>query len=144
MKNKDTNHKIDEDILIISSDLTEIKKVEIFSQKISKKATLNEDKSDNLAIVLTELVNNAILHGNKSNPKKSVTLRAYYYQKYIRVSVRDQGNGFNPEKLQDPTNPENIWKESGRGIFLVRNLIDKVEFFSSSTGTEIVITQFIN
>jgi serine/threonine-protein kinase RsbW len=144
MKSKDTNHKIDEDILIISSDLTEIKKVEIFSHKISKKATLDEDKSDNLAIVLTELVNNAILHGNKSNTKKSVTLKAYYYQKYIRVSVRDQGNGFNPEKLKDPTISENIWKESGRGIFLVRNLIDKVEFFPSSTGTEIVITQFIN
>ncbi len=144
MKSKDTNHKIDEDTLIISSDLAEIKKVENFSQKVSKKATFNEDKSDNLAIVLTELVNNAILHGNKNNPKKSVTLKAFYYQKYIRVSVRDQGDGFNPEKLQDPTDPENIWKESGRGIFLVRNLIDKVEFFPSSTGTEIVITQFIN
>jgi serine/threonine-protein kinase RsbW len=144
MKSKGTNHKIDDDILIISSDLNEIKKVEIFSQKISKKAILNEDKSDNLAIVLTELVNNAILHGNKGDPKKNVILKAYYYQKYIRVSVRDQGNGFNPDQLQDPTDPANLWKESGRGIFLVKNLIDKVEFFPSKEGTEIVITQFIN
>jgi len=144
MKSKDTNHKIDEDILIISSDLSEIKKIEIFSQKISKKASLDEDKADNLAIVLTELVNNAIIHGNKNNPKKNVTLKVFYYQKYIRVSIQDQGNGFNPEQLDDPTNPENLWKESGRGIFLVRNLIDKVEFLPSDEGTEIVITQFIN
>jgi serine/threonine-protein kinase RsbW len=144
MKIKDTNHKVDEDTLIISSDLNEIKKVEVFSQKISKKALLDEDKSDNLAIVLTELVNNAILHGNKKDPQKKVTLKAYYYQKYIRVSVRDQGNGFNPNQLQDPTDPVNLWKESGRGIFLVKNLIDKVEFFPSNAGTEIVITQYLN
>lgn len=144
MQNKGSNHKIAEDNLIILSSLNEIKKIEAFSQEISKKATLNEDKSDNLAIVLTELVNNAILHGNKNNPQKTVRLQVSYYKNCIKVSVKDEGNGFDPSQLDDPTDPANIWKESGRGIFLVKNLIDDVEFFPSANGTEIIITLYLN
>ena len=138
------NSKLDQDILVILSDLNELPKVEKFSQNVAKKASLNDDKSENVAIVLTELVNNAILHGNKKRPEKKVTLKATYYDDRVVLSVKDEGNGFDPSTLRDPTDPENIWKDNGRGIFLVKHLLDNVEFHPSPTGMEIVVTAFKN
>jgi serine/threonine-protein kinase RsbW len=131
----------EEEILILSSNQSELEKVEILTTRISKKASLTEEKSDNLAIAITELVNNAILHGNKSQPDKKVFIKVSYHKKYVKISVKDEGNGFDHAKLADPRDPENLWKDSGRGIFLVRNLVDKVEFNSSPAGMEIIIIQ---
>jgi serine/threonine-protein kinase RsbW len=144
MQKNGNKQKLKDDILVIPSQPEYLEKVEIFSKKISRKASLSEDKSDNVAIVLTELVNNAILHGNKGQPEKKVTIKASYHKDHFRLSVKDEGSGFDPAKLKDPRNPENIWKETGRGIFLVKQLIDKVEFFPSEEGTEIVATVYIN
>ena len=135
---------IDTESLVISSDQNELTKVENLSNRISKKVSLSEGKSDNLAIVLTELVNNAIVHGNKNQPQKKVTIKVFYFDTYVKVSVKDQGNGFDPSGLKDPRNPENIWKESGRGIFLVKNLVDKVEFHPTKEGMEIVIIEYFD
>jgi serine/threonine-protein kinase RsbW len=135
---------IDTELLVISSDQNELRKVENLSNRIAKKTSLSEGKSDNLAIVLTELVNNAILHGNKSQPQKKVTIQVSYFDSYVKVSVKDQGNGFDPSGLKDPRDPENIWKESGRGIFLVKNLVDKVEFNPTEEGMEIVIIEYFD
>ena len=136
--------KKEDDILVISSDLNELKKIEKFCSKISKKLSFGENKSHNLTIIVTELVNNAILHGNKSMKEKSVTLKATYHSDRLVVSVKDEGNGFDPSRLKDPTNPENLWNEGGRGIFLVKELSDKVEIKSSPRGTEIIITKYYN
>jgi serine/threonine-protein kinase RsbW len=133
--------KSNEEILILQSNQSELEKVENLSLHISKKASLSDEKSDNLAIALTELVNNAILHGNKSQPNKTVTIKVSYHKQHVMISVKDQGNGFDPSGLADPRDPENLWKDSGRGIFLVRNLVDKVEFKSSPEGMEIIIIQ---
>ena len=59
-------------------------------------AGFNEDQSDNMAIALTELVNNAILHGNKQDPEKKVTLKVKYHKDHVLVSIRDEGGGFDP------------------------------------------------
>jgi len=138
------NSNLDQDILVILSDLNELPKVEKFSQNVAKKASLNDDKSDNVAIVLTELVNNAILHGNKNQLEKKVTLKATYYHDRVVLSVKDEGNGFDPSTLRDPTDPENLWKDNGRGIFLVKHLLDNVEFRPSPTGMEIIVTAYKN
>ncbi len=135
---------IDIETLVISSNQNELFKVENLSNRISKKVSLSEGKSDNLAIVLTELVNNAILHGNKSQPHKTVTITVTYFKSYVKVSVKDQGNGFNPSQLKDPRDPENLWKEGGRGIFLVKNLVDEVEFNPSKEGMEIIVTEYLD
>jgi serine/threonine-protein kinase RsbW len=132
------------EILIIPSNLNELSKVERFSQKISKKATLSEEKSDNLAIVLTELVNNAIIHGNKLITGKKVFIKASLFKDRLEVIIKDQGKGFEPKQIANPTNPENLWKESGRGIFLVQNLIDAVEYIPTENGMEIKIIEYLN
>ncbi len=142
MQNQANDKILDREFLIISSDLKELKKIEEFSQHISQKATLTEEQSDNMAIVLTELVHNAIVHGNKMISDKKVILRANYYPDRVSVSIKDEGAGFDPSMISNPTNPENLWKESGRGIFLVKNLIDEVHFRPSHHGMEIVVTEY--
>jgi len=132
------------DILIIPSNLNELNQVVDFSKRISQKANLTQEQSDNLAIVLTELVNNAIIHGNKMISSKRVYLTSKIYSDRLEVYIRDQGSGFEPSKIENPTNPENIWKENGRGIFLVQNLIDEVEFLRSNSGMCIKIVEYFS
>ncbi|RMF60879.1 MAG: ATP-binding protein [Calditrichaeota bacterium] len=144
MHKKTVHTKFASDRLVISSDFANLPKVAKFCNKISKKANLNEDKSDNLAIAVTELVNNAIIHGNKNDPQKKVTIIATFYADHLTVSVSDQGSGFDPESLKNPTDPENIWKQNGRGIFLVRNLIDKVDIHPTPEGTTVILTEYFN
>jgi len=130
-----------EQSLILSSKLGNIEKVEKFSQKICLKMGFSSEQSDNMAIALTELAVNAMVHGNKENPKKKITLHAVFGENTLQVSVEDEGEGFNPDKLPDPTNSNNIMKEHGRGIFLVQNLIDEVRFASSESGMKIILTE---
>ncbi len=132
---------IEEKELTIYSDVDELKKVEEFSKVLSKKASLAEEQTENMAIVLTELANNAIVHGNKFVAEKKIFFHATIQKNKLTVSVRDEGPGFDPSKLPNPTNPENLWKENGRGIFLVKNLVDEVEFKHTKKGMEIIITE---
>jgi serine/threonine-protein kinase RsbW len=129
--------------LIIASDLSQIKKVEKFIYALCKKARLSQDQTDNMAIAITELVNNGIIHANKYDPQKHVTIRVKYESDRVIVAIIDEGEGFDPEEIDNPTDPENLWKQNGRGIFLVKNLIDGVEIISSSKGTKVVLTEYL-
>lgn len=131
------------DELVIPSDFNYLPRVEKFVSDLCKKARLSEDQSDNMAIAITELVNNGIIHANKHDPNKNVTIRVRYEADRVIVSVIDQGPGFNPKDVANPTAPQNLWKQNGRGIFLVKNLIDEVEIIPSAGGTEVVLTEYI-
>ena len=131
------------DRLVIESDSAHLPKVEAFIASLCSKAGLNEDKSDNMAIAITEMVNNAILHGNKQDSSKMVTVEAVYFDDRVQVSIQDEGDGFDLEEVADPLKPENIWKQNGRGIFLVKEFVSKVEFAPSDSGTKVVLTEYI-
>ncbi len=109
-----------------------------------KCARLDTDQTDNMAIAVTELVNNAIMHGNKQDPQKMVRILAVYQTDRVVVTIEDEGEGFDPEEIDNPTDPQNLWKQNGRGVFLVKNLIDEVEIVSSSQGAKVVLTEFLN
>ena len=81
-----------------------------------------------LHVALTEAVNNAIHHGNGLDPAKSVTVGYVVKGDRIIFMVQDQGPGFDHDHLPDPTDPQNIEKPHGRGVFLMRALADSVEF----------------
>lgn len=129
--------------LIISSDLDNLKKVEKFCQKICHQVGFSDEQCDNMAIALTELAINAIMHGNKEDRRKKVTFHSVSKDDRIEVSIADEGGGFDPDKLPNPTNPQNIWKEHGRGIFLVQNLIDEVIFQKTGEGMKIILTEYL-
>lgn len=82
----------------------------------------------NLRVGLTEALANAMLYGNCRDPRKRVRVEAQLSSREIRVQVTDEGPGFDPGCLEDPTLPLNRRRASGRGIYLIRKLMDRVEF----------------
>ena len=95
--------------------------------------SLSEDAYGNILIAVTEAVNNAIIHGNKLDATLSVHVGVHNNEEWVCFSVKDQGTGFNPEIIPDPTAPENLLKENGRGIFLMKNLSDEVSYEDNGT-----------
>jgi serine/threonine-protein kinase RsbW len=119
----------------IPSDPEYIERVEKKTEKIAKQAGLNENATDNLAIAVTEVVANAIVHGNRRDSSKKVTIEFILDERNIKVLISDEGTGFDPKDIKNPTTPENILKESGRGVFIVKALMDDVRFRFSDKGT---------
>ncbi len=114
--------------LRISSDSQNIKLVEQVIDDVCEEYKVNEDRYGNILIAVTEAVNNAIQHGNNNDPKKNVIIKYNVEPNGITFSIADEGKGFDYKNLPDPTAPENIDKINGRGIFLMKNLADALEF----------------
>ena len=126
----------------IGSDLNNIPKVESLIDQVCDELSLNEDYYGNILIAVTEAVNNAIIHGNKNEEAKVVKVDVTKSNSSVVFSVADQGEGFDFENLPDPTAPENLEKPDGRGIFLMRNLSDGVDF--ELNGSKVSITFAVN
>lgn len=101
--------------------------------------SIGEEKYANIIISVTEAVNNAIIHGNKNNPGKNIDISFRSSPTDITFVVKDEGIGFDAASLPDPTAPENLEKDSGRGVFLMKQLADKVDF---EDGGRTVILRF--
>ena len=94
----------------------------------------------NILIALTEAVNNAIHHGNALDPEKRVSMEYDTQGELITFRVSDEGPGFDHENLPDPTDPRNIEKPHGRGVFLMRALSDKVSFADNGATVELTFS----
>lgn len=114
-----------------------IRIVESFIDNVKEKYSLDDDIYGNIMIAVTESVNNAILHGNRSDNKKNVYLKLALESSLIKFTVKDEGIGFDFENLIDPTLPENLDKPGGRGIFLMKNLSDEVHFKDQGSTAEL-------
>jgi serine/threonine-protein kinase RsbW len=121
----------------ISSKAENIILVERMIEDVCDLFNISEDYYGNILVSLTEAVNNAIYHGNQSNPNKSIDISFKSHPDRVSFSVKDEGPGFNYESLPDPTNPENIEKPNGRGVFLMRNLADNVTF--EDNGSKVIL-----
>ncbi len=114
-----------------------IRIVESFIDNAKEKYELNDDIYGNIMTAVTESVNNAILHGNKADNKKNVSLKLVLEKSLIKFTVEDEGGGFDYQNLSDPTLPGNLDKPGGRGIFLMKNLCDEVRFKNNGSITEL-------
>lgn len=112
--------------------------IEKLIETICSTYKLSEDHYGNILVAVTEAVNNAIYHGNKANPAKKVHVGFETSPTSISFSVKDEGDGFDYNNLPDPTDPANIEKPSGRGIFLMKHLADEVSF--SEDGSCVFLT----
>ncbi len=112
---------------------TSIADVESLIDTTCADLALNEDQYGNILIAVTEAVNNAIIHGNQMNAGLMVYVGVLNNEEWVCFSVKDQGKGFSPDDVPDPTAPENLLKENGRGIFLMRNLSDEVTYEENGT-----------
>ena len=102
--------------------------VESFIENVGEKIRIEETIYGNVLVSVTEAVNNAIVHGNKEDKNKKVRLGLKQNKKSVRFIVEDEGVGFDHNTLPDPTNPKNLEKLKGRGIFLIKSLSDKTTF----------------
>jgi serine/threonine-protein kinase RsbW len=116
-----------------------LEKIEKESTEIAKDAGFDESTIDDISIALTELVNNAIHHANKDNPKKEVVVVFNVEKTGITISISDEGEGFSPKNVSNPLDPENLLADSGRGLYLVEALMDEVEYKITDLGTEVII-----
>jgi len=112
--------------------------VESFIENIGEKIRIEEAIYGNVLVSVTEAVNNAIVHGNKEDKNKKVRLGLKQNKKSVRFIVEDEGMGFDHNALPDPTNPKNLEKVKGRGIFLIKSLSDKTTFKQNGRVVEML------
>ncbi len=114
--------------IIINSEIKNLRIVEKAIDEISAEIGISEDNYGKIMVSAMEAVNNAIVHGNKSVAEKVVKIEITHKVNLLKVCVEDEGKGFKPKEIPDPTKPENIENISGRGVFLMSRLADKIEF----------------
>jgi serine/threonine-protein kinase RsbW len=95
---------------------------------------VSEELSFGIEMAVRESVTNAMVHGNQEDESKSVEVIFNCHDNELEIEVRDQGEGFDPAKVPDPTNAENLLKTSGRGIFLMRTFMDEIEWRNRPEG----------
>ncbi len=123
------------------SSIKYLEEVERITTKIASELQFKESVRDDLSIAVTELFNNALHHGNKGDATKKIVVTFKIQNKALSITVKDEGEGFEPEKLRDPLLPENIYDVSGRGIYLVKQLVDDLKFNITDKGSEITIVK---
>ena len=122
--------------LKLKSDPDSLTVVERMIDEVRNKYNVSEDMFGNMLVAITEAVTNAIYHGNKSDPAKNVSVSFAHNHNAITVTIADEGNGFDFYNLPDPTAPENLEKECGRGIFLMKHLADQLIFSENGRVVE--------
>lgn len=116
------------DILVINSEISELKKIEEFLLKIFESNKLPQKCFNKVFLCVSEAVSNSIIHGNKDDKNKFVTIELNCLNKEISVQIEDEGEGFNIENVKDPTIRDNLKVESGRGIYIIKTLTDSLEY----------------
>lgn len=125
--------------LVIPSDRNEIKNFESLLVEINNDFGMAMEKFINFQIAASEAIVNAIVHGNKQNRDKKVYVEVTTDEEKLEMKIQDEGEGFDVSKLPDPTDESNLYKESGRGVFIIRSLVDEFYIESNGAGTKMVL-----
>ena len=123
----------------MDSSLESVNKAEAMSDQLAAQAGFDEDTRGGISMAVREAMINAVLHGNAYDPAKRVSLTFEQTGGELIITIADQGKGLNPGEVPDPLAPENLMKQSGRGIFLIKAFMDEVRFRKLDPGTEITL-----
>ncbi|HOI55171.1 MAG TPA: ATP-binding protein [Phycisphaerae bacterium] len=124
--------------LKIPSEVDDIRIVQDTIMERMHDAGFNGDSCFAVKLALEESLVNAVKHGNHFDPKRSVTIQYAITPDCVRISVKDEGAGFDPQKVPDPTAVENLTKPSGRGIMLMRAYMDEVTYGDGGRSVTLV------
>jgi serine/threonine-protein kinase RsbW len=122
----------------IESDINNLRVVENEIDTLSNETGIGQDSYGRIMVSVMEAVNNAILHGNKSDVRKYVEIIIHFDESLLEVTVTDEGKGFKPSEIPDPTRPENIEAIDGRGVFLMSRLADEIEFNRKGNSVKMI------
>lgn len=114
--------------LVIKSETSELRKVERFIKDFFVEYSVPKESFNKVFLCISEAVINSIEHGNKNDVNKEVCVFADCASKTLAVKIKDEGKGFNHKNIPNPTDKENLKKESGRGIHIMKSISDKIEY----------------
>jgi serine/threonine-protein kinase RsbW len=117
--------------------------VEAAADEMATEAGLDEDQRFHVAMAVREAAINAVLHGNEYDPSLEIDVSLENTGKDFVVKIADQGRGFDPEKVPDPLAEENKLRGTGRGIFLIKSLMDEIHFRQLHPGTEVTLVKHL-
>ena len=123
--------------ILIESKIENISLVEKLIDDVSEEAKINSEVYGKMLIATVEGVNNSIVHGNKEDETKKVTITFFIEKNEIKIFIEDEGPGFNYTNVPDPTIPENIENIHGRGVYLMKHLADDVIFHGRGNKVEL-------
>jgi serine/threonine-protein kinase RsbW len=124
--------------LVLASHIDSISEAAAVATDMITRAGFSNDELFGLELAVREAVANAIIHGNKQDETKTVEVTFMVSPTALIVSIRDEGEGFDPLTVPDPTDPKNLMRASGRGILFMRTFMDHVEWTKSSDGGTVV------
>ncbi|HET8865179.1 MAG TPA: ATP-binding protein [Gracilimonas sp.] len=124
--------------LTLRSSYEEIEKVEGLLNDLQSELGFNDEFYARLMLAVSEAATNGIVHGNQLDESKSLEITAFQDGNLLIFETRDEGEGFDPDTLPDPLAEENLLKTSGRGVFLMEEYADRVEY--SEGGTRLTLT----
>jgi serine/threonine-protein kinase RsbW len=127
----------------MESTLESVNKAEEMADQAASQAGFDDDTRSGISMSVREGMINAVLHGNAYDPAKRVNLSFEQTGTELVIVITDEGKGLDPAGIPDPLAPENLLKQSGRGIFLMRAFMDDVRFRKLNTGTEITLIKRI-
>jgi serine/threonine-protein kinase RsbW len=128
----ETTHKLQ-----IPSNRKNIHRVEDFFRSVNESYSLPDEKLHALLVAVTEAVNNGIIHGNKSDESKMVTVTCLRAGDVLTIKIRDEGTGFDPTALSNPLDEQNLLNMGGRGVFLMKAFMESVEY--NAEGNEVTM-----
>jgi serine/threonine-protein kinase RsbW len=117
--------------------------VEAAADQLATEAGLDEDQRFHVAMSVREATINAVLHGNGYDSARHIDVSMENTGTALIFTIADQGQGFDPDHLPDPLAPENLLRGTGRGIFLIRSLMDEVHFRQLHPGTELTLVKHL-
>lgn len=126
--------------LEIESDPKQLITVEEFINYAARELNVDEEKLRGILISVTEATTNAIIHGNKNDKNKTVNIDVDKIGNELIIKIKDQGKGFNPEEIPDPTTPDNLLKDSGRGLYLMKYFCKQIKYNPQADGLETILT----
>ena len=127
----------------LNSTMESVSEVETAADELASEAGLDEDERFHIAMAVREAAVNAVLHGNEYDPTRKIDVSIENTGADLIFKVADEGSGFIPENVPDPLAPENILRGTGRGIFLIRSLMDEVHFRQLHPGTELTMVKHL-
>ena len=115
--------------------------IDILSQ-LQKELAVDDETAFNIKLALEETITNAIKHGNKLNPALNVDVTIFSDGSRLTIKIKDQGQGFDFKNVPDPTQKDRLLMTSGRGVFLIRKLMDHVNY--SDGGREVCMVKVLS
>ncbi len=128
--------------MTLESVLGSVERVEEAAEQFGVRAGFDEDTASQIAMVAREAAVNGIVHGNRYDTAKRLRANFELTDATLTIEVADEGGGLDPESCPDPRLPENLLRTSGRGIFLMRALMDEVHFRQLNPGTQITLIKY--